>query len=121
MNSIQGARRPFAGFGCFGPRKLEFHVPVALLYRRLPQPAERMQGHRVEREREAPALGRMQRGGRLAVAVMGGLDAREEERRVAERPARAFGVVGLAEVGLRDGMLVPEGEARLARLGVLLG
>src|SRR5205085_7437434 len=79
-----------------------------------------MQEHRVERERHALALGGMQRDDRLAVAVMAGLDAREQQRRVAERPARAFGVVGLAEVRFRDGVLMLKAEERLARLGVRL-
>src|SRR5919201_2581318 len=79
-----------------------------------------MQEHRVERERHALSFGRMQRDDRLPVAVMAGLDAREEERRVPERAARAFGIVGLAEVGSRDGVLVLEAEERLARVGVRL-
>ena len=60
----------------------------ALSERRLQQAAERMQEHGIERKRDALALRGMQGDDRLAVAVMAGLDAGEEERRVAERRDR---------------------------------
>src|SRR5690348_11866120 len=62
----------------------------------------------------------MQRDHRLAVAVVAGLDAREQERRFAERPARLAGVIGLAEVGPRHRVLVLEPEERLARFRIRL-
>src|SRR3954464_8893221 len=49
---------------------------------------------------------------------MAGLDAREKERRIAERPAGGARVVGLAEVRLRHGVLVLQPEQRLPRLRI---
>src|SRR5256885_3027565 len=120
MNSIQGARRALASFGAFGAGKLQLHVPVALLHCRLQQPADRVQEHGVEGQRDALPLRRMQRDHRLPVAVVPGLDAREKQRRVAQRPCRLAGVVGLGEVGLGNRVLVLEAEQRLARLGIRL-
>src|SRR5260221_1022803 len=120
MNSIQGARRPLAGFGRLGPGKLELHVPVALLHGGLKQAANRMQQHGIEGQRDPLPFGRMQSDHRLAVAIVAGLDAREQQRLVAERAARLAGVIGLAEVGLRHRVLVLESKQRLARLGIRL-
>src|SRR5437764_273351 len=120
MNSIQGARRPLAGFGGIRARKLELHVPVALLDRGLEEPAKGMQQHRIERQCHALSLGRMQRDHRLAIAVMPGLDAGEKKRRLAEWAARLAGVVGLAEVGFCHRVLMLEAKKGLACLGVRL-
>src|SRR5258708_27871349 len=62
----------------------------------------------------------MQSDPRLAVAIVAGLDAREQQRLVAERAARLAGVIGFAEVGLRHRVLVLESKQRLARLGIRL-
>src|SRR3954465_1382137 len=118
MNSIQGGRRPLAGFGALSAWKLELHVPVALLHRRLQETADRVQEHGVEGKGHALPFRRVKRDDRLAVAIVAGLDAGEEERRLAERPRGLAGVVGLAEVGFRHRVLVLKAEERLARLRI---
>src|SRR5258708_7181965 len=120
MKSIQGAGGAVGGFGRLGPGKLELHVPVALLDGGLKQAANRMQQHGIEGQRDPLPFGRMQSDHRLAVAIVAGLDAREQQRLVAERAARLAGVIGFAEVGLRHRVLVLESKQRLARLGVRL-
>jgi len=52
-----------------------------------------VQQHRIEGQRDALPLRRMQRHYRLAVAVVAGLDARQQQRRLAERPFAAGGVI----------------------------
>ena len=65
-----------------------------------------MQEHRVEGKGHALPLRRVQRHHRLAVAVVAGLDAGEQQRRVAERALARAGVVGLCEVRLGHRVLM---------------
>src|SRR5690242_9145132 len=93
---VQRAGRALAGLlGLARAGKLELHVPVALLDCRLQQPAKRMEEDRIKRQRHALPLRGVQRDHGLAVAVVAGLDAREQQRRLAERRGMAAGVVGL--------------------------
>src|SRR5678815_1689394 len=68
--SIQSTGRALAGLFGLDARELELHVPVAFLDRRLQQAAKRVQQHRIEAQRDALAVGRMQGDHRLAAAIV---------------------------------------------------
>src|SRR3979411_2127911 len=99
--SIERAGGPLAAaFLRLGAWQLEIPGPIALLDGRLEQAAHGMQEHGIEGEGDALAVRGVQRHHRLAVAVVAGLDARQEHRFFAERRRMAGGVVRLGKGGL---------------------
>ena len=65
-------------------------------------------------------VGGMQRDDRLAIAIVPRLDAREQERRFAQRRGRRLILVGTRKIRARKCLLVLEPEQRLACFGIRL-